>query len=161
MPAPPSPQAAQAIYQKVLDLLSHAALRGDTEILTRHIRLPFALATERGECVLTTEPELIAYCLSFTESLRRLGATDYVRIAREARFLGPDRIEGVHYSHTIRRAERLIAPYASRMLIERKDGVWAVVKANHTLRNEKLPFDMPDPGPSSEAPPPPFDDERR
>ncbi|MFN0113363.1 MAG: hypothetical protein ACKVPY_01655 [Paracoccaceae bacterium] len=155
-PAGRTPETAQAIYQKILDLLSYAALLGDTELLTRHIRLPFAFATEGGEFALRTEPELIAYCLSFTETLRHLGATDYIRIAREARWLAPDRIEGVHYSHTIRRAERLVAPYASRMIVEQKDGVWAVTRANHKLTNDRVPITIPKPAASGETPPPPF-----
>ena len=143
-----------AIYQKVIDLLSYATLHGDTEIIRNHIRVPFTMTTETAEFVYDDEDKMIDFCLVNTDALRNMGVTDYIRIAREARNVGPGRIEGVHYTHTIRRAERVMLPYPSRMVIERKDGVWAVTHARHALSNDRSPIFMPQPAPDAETPPP-------
>lgn len=142
-----------AIYQDIIDRLSHAALHGDVGVLKVHIRLPFSFATIGGHFSITTEAGLVAYCLSFTETLRQMRATDYIRLAREARFLGPDRIEGMHYTHIIRGTARIVAPYASRMVIEEKDSVWAVVQAAHAIENDVLPIRVPEVGRDGESPP--------
>jgi hypothetical protein len=151
------PDQTLSIYQKIIDLLSYAALHGDLDILRRHIRLPFTFTTEAADFVLRSDAELVAYCMSFHETLTQMGATDYIRIAREARSLGPDRIEGVHYAHTIRNGHRLLPPFASRMIIERVAGIWAVTRAQHAITNNDQFIHIPTPAATSETPPPPFD----
>lgn len=153
-PAKGMPANPLAIYQKVIDLLSYATLHGDAEIIRNHIRVPFTMTTETAEFVYDDEDEMVASCLVYTDTLRGMGVTDYIRIAREAQNIGPDRIEGVHYTHTIRRAERVMLPYPSRMVIERKDGVWAVTHAHHALSNDRSPIFMPQPCADAETPPP-------
>ena len=153
-PADGVPANPLAIYQKVIDLLSYATLHGDAEIIRNHIRVPFTMTTETAEFVYDDEDEMVASCLVYTATLRGMGVTDYIRIAREACSLGADRIEGVHYTHTIRRAERLMAPYPSRMIIERKNGVWAVTHALHAITNDREPIYMPVPAPGTDAPRP-------
>lgn len=132
-----------AIYQAVLDRLSRAALDGDRDIIRRHVRLPLVAATGAGPLTITTEAALMAYCLAYTHTLRQLGATDYIRIARTARFVAPDRIEGLHYTHVIRGSDRIVAPYASRMALAEGAGGWAVVEANHSLAAEEVPPPLP------------------
>jgi hypothetical protein len=153
-PAEGLPANPLAIYQKVIDLLSYATLHGDTEIIRTHIRVPFTMTTETAEFVYDDEDEMVASCLVYTDTLRSMGVTDYIRIARDAQTIGSDHIEGVHYTHTIRRAERVMLPYPSRMVIERKDGVWAVTHAYHAISNDRAPIFMPQPAPDAENLPP-------
>ena len=141
------------IYQDVLDRLSDAALYGDTRVLHDYIRLPFTFSTEMHTFTLTTEAELDAYCLSFTETLQAMGATDYIRIAREAHYVTRDRIEGFHYSHTIRNGHRLFAPFCSRHVVERGPERWQVTRAAVAIANDHWEIRMPATTPFSEFPP--------
>jgi hypothetical protein len=144
------------IYQDVLDQLSHAALHGEVDILHRYIRLPFSYTTHGGSFTLATAQEMTAYCLSFTETLRLLGATDYMRIARDAVYLDPLRIEGTHYSHIICDGQRIHPPYASRMVIEKAPGNWQVTKAVHAIANDTFPIALPEAASGCEVVPSPI-----
>jgi hypothetical protein len=143
------------IYQNVLDRLSDAALHGDTDVFRRHICLPFTVTTQSGTFVTRTCEDLFASFQVFTEMLKSQGTTDYIRLAREATDVGPGLIEGVHYTHALRDGFRVIAPYASRMVIRREQDVWRVTEATHALANP-WPLGLPQVTASSEVPPEPI-----
>jgi hypothetical protein len=143
------------IYQDVLDLLSDAALNGDTDVFRRYICLPFTVTTQSGTFVTRTCEDLFTSFRVFTDMLKSQGTTDYIRLARDARFVGPGLIEGVHYTHALRDGFRVMAPYASRMVIRREGDLWRVTDATHAVA-DRWPLDQPHVTGSSEVPPEPI-----
>jgi hypothetical protein len=132
-----------SIYQDLLDHLSAAAFGCDFRVLREHIALPFTYRTLSGEFTLTTEDDLKSYCVTLNKSLVHLGATDYIRIARNARYLDASRIEGFHYTHILNSGERMVAPYASYMVIEEYGAGWRVTSAAHAVETLSIPIAVP------------------
>lgn len=142
-----------AIYQDVLDRISLAVLHGDVATCLRHIRLPFKSSTLAVSEVIETEGALEGYVMSFTHWLRVQRATDYIRLARDALYLNRHMIEGTHYTHVISGGQRVLQPYASRMVITWSGEVWQVSEAIHALANVRFPIHSPQTTSRSEAPP--------
>jgi hypothetical protein len=145
---------AEVIYQRLLDQLSTAVINGDIATVVALFDLPFRLGTLNGSFILTTEADVADHALALNRTLRQLGATDYIRLASGARFLDPGRIEGTHVTHMMRRAERVIAPFPSRMVIVERAGGWRVAQSVHALENHHLPFDIPRPAHVPDLTPP-------
>ncbi len=144
------------IYQIVIDKMSTAVMTGDTDICLRHVAVPFTVITRMGTFTATNEEDMVQAFLTFVREMKARGATDYIRLAREARYLAPDVIEGVHVTHTIRGAQRMIAPFAARARLAQQGEIWRITHMNHAIVNTTWPIRMWEPAAHSDIAPAPF-----
>ncbi len=52
----------------------------------------------------------------------------------------PDRIEGWHNTHILCGDQRLVAPWAARQALVRRDGVWRFSEAHYPFHADSLPL---------------------
>ena len=142
------------LYQDALDAVSRAVLTGDDKLYLSRMSLPYALTTHRGHFVITDRDEVVAIFQTLSASLREKGVTDYVRITREARYLRPDVIEGLHFTHILCNGERITQPHASRQRLVLQSGEWRFAAAFYGIENDTLPITFPLTGLNRDTPPP-------
>jgi hypothetical protein len=136
------PEATMAldIYQAHLDASTRLVFEGAAEAYCEHAQLPFVFRTGEGVEVIETATDLAADIRQIHHWLLSRGVTDYHRIARSARFLDDDTIEGFHITYALQGAIQVVEPYASRMLLRRVDGgTWKTTYAEHELRDALYP----------------------
>lgn len=124
---------AMDLYQFHLDASTRLVLEGKTQAYCAHVALPYIFHTGAGEEIVETQDDLAADIQQITDWLHATSATDYHRIARQARFRGPDLIEGYHVTYALRGAIPIVAPYANRMFLRQVDGKWLASYSEHEL----------------------------
>ena len=77
---------------------------GAAEAYAEHVQLPFVFRTAQGVEVIETKSDLHGDISQLHEWLASQGVTDYHRIARTARYLDADTIEGFHVTYALRGA---------------------------------------------------------
>lgn len=129
-----------AIYQSALDAVSQAVLANDFSAYLARMDLPYLLVTLQAEFILHTPADLEPTFRNMAAALASNGATHYERVAREAQFVRPDRIEGQHFTHIIADGERVTAPWGARQaLVKRADG-WKFSEARYPFAVAQLPL---------------------
>ena len=137
---PPGAVEALDIYQAHLDVSTQLVFTGAAEAYCAHAQLPFVFRTGEGVAVIETVADLADDIRQVHHWLLSRGATDYHRIARSARHLDDDTIEGFHLTYALQGALQIVEPYASRMLLRRgDDGMWRASFAEHELRDALYP----------------------
>lgn len=131
--------AAKEVYQKHLDVSTRLVVEGDAEGYSVHAQLPFVFRTAEGIEVIETVKDLTEDIRQIHEWLRTQGVTDYHRIAREARYLDADTVEGFHVTYALRGALPVVEPYASRMILKRAGDLWKTTYAEHELADALYP----------------------
>jgi hypothetical protein len=124
---------AHQLYQGHLDAATRLVLEGNTEAFCDYVALPYVYRTGAGEQICETGEEMQQDIGDIHAWLRSIGATDYYRIARRARFVGQDMIEGYHLTYALRGAIPLVEPYSSRMILRRVEGRWLAAMSEHEL----------------------------
>lgn len=138
--SPPSSATALDIYQRGLDQVSQAVLTRNFDGFRTAVDLPYLVRTLQANILLKTEADLAELFRSVSGSIAARGATHYERVAREARFTRPDRIEGRHFVHLLANGQHLAQPWASRQaMIRRADG-WKFTEATFPFAAPGLPF---------------------
>ncbi len=132
-----------AAYQAALDVVSDAVMSGNIEAVRRMSRLPYPVRSLKGSFLVDSDEKLVANFAGFSRKVRELGVTHYIRIAREARFLDRDRIEGIHMTYLYRNGEEVLPPYENRMILIREFGFWRVAAADHAMLNDSWPVVLP------------------
>lgn len=127
------------IYQAHLDVSTRHVFAGESEAYADHAQLPFVFRTAQGVEVIETTADLAADIGRLCQWLRSQNVSDYHRIAREARFLDDETIEGFHITYALRGATPVIEPYASRMILKRAGGMWKTSFAEHELADALYP----------------------
>jgi len=127
------------IYQVHLDVSTRLVFRGDTEAYAEHAQLPFVFRTAQGVEVIETARDLSEDIRQLHEWLGSQGVTDYHRIARDARYLDGDTIEGFHVTYALRSATPVVEPYASRMILKRVGQIWKTSYAEHEIADALYP----------------------
>lgn len=135
--------AALTIYQDALDVLSNAIIREDTATLLARVKLPHLWRTLNHEVVVETPEDLIDGMVTFGRAIKGLGATNLVRLATDAAFLGDRYIAGHHVTHTLKDAVPVIDSYANRMVLIQEDGVWKLLEIESMLENPHWPIYIP------------------
>ncbi|MCB6179252.1 hypothetical protein LHP98_14085 [Rhodobacter sp. Har01] len=128
------------IYQARLDVVSAAVLSGDFAAYIACIDLPYLLRTAEADFVLRTADEMDQVFRMVSGALARRGVTHYERVARDALFQRPDRIEGWHFTHMIADGERIAAPHAARQVLVRRGEVWLFSEAGYPLQAAEWPI---------------------
>jgi hypothetical protein len=126
------------IYQRHLDVSTRFVVAGDAEGYTVHAQLPFVFRTAMGVEVAETAADMAHDIRRVHEAIKALGATDYFRIARSARFLDDSTVEGFHVTHALRGAVPVFEPYESRMILRLVNGAWKTCFAEHELAHPVL-----------------------
>lgn len=132
-------EAAIDIYQAHLDASTRLVFRGEPEAYAEHAQLPFVFRTAQGVEVIETAKDLGGDIRQVHEWLGSQGVTDYHRIAREARYLDDDTIEGFHVTYALRGATPVVDPYVSRMILKRTNDMWRTCYAEHELADALYP----------------------
>lgn len=133
-------RTALEIYQEALDAVSAAVLRKDFQAFRARVDLPYLVRTLKADIVLHTEADLKVLHSSVSDAMAARGVTYYERIAREATFTRPDRIEGRHFVHILAGHERITAPWASRQAMVRRPDGWKFTEAQFPFDADHLPF---------------------
>jgi len=137
----PADPAAMAIYQKHLDDLSDALIRLDFAAFQSRISLPHGITTETEHFVIETEEQMSDIFHGFAARYGERGLTAFVRIAKTARFVGPDEIIGTHESHQMAQATRITRPYPNRVrLVRGADGIWRETHCANAILNTSENF---------------------
>ncbi|WP_461425120.1 nuclear transport factor 2 family protein [Gymnodinialimonas sp.] len=130
------------IYQEWLDVTSAALITGDVEGLVSRIAMPFIMRTSTAEMVLENPDDLRSDTRNVVQALKSLQVTHYIRLVKQARYLGEDTIEGWHTTYVLRHAASVTPAYANRMIMRRIDGEWKVTEADHELSDNRLPLTL-------------------
>lgn len=128
------------LYQEALDTVSTATLKGDFAAYSAMIDFPYLLCT-RTENFLVSQPEdLLSTFSNLSGALADYGVTDYIRLAHEADYARLDRIDGWHTTHILVGDQRIIAPWAARQSVVRRDGIWRFSEAHYPFLADTLPL---------------------
>lgn len=128
---------AMAIYQEVLDHVSKAINSDTPEDAEEWLAKPHVLQTDDVEMTLRTSEMVRATLIDFADNLKRMGMTDYIRIAKEAWFTDPDHIEGWHITYALNSGLNMVEPYKVDMKVARQNDQWRVtLNRSHVLNHE-------------------------
>jgi hypothetical protein len=116
---------------------------GSLDRYLARVHLPYPVVTHGCRTVLRTADDLAEVFRALSEGLAAKDVTEYVRLAREASFGGPDGISGTHYTHAISDGQRVFPPHISAQTIHRIDGTWRFTSARYALDNKNWPIDTP------------------
>ncbi len=134
---------AMAIYQDHLDRTTDSMMRSDFAAFRKSFKLPHTMRTETDVQIVSTVDEMRKTFFKFAAKYAGLGATDFVRIAKEAHFHAEDEIRGIHESHLIRNGTRLIPPYPNRVrLVRCEDGLWRETHSANAMLNTSDRFHL-------------------
>lgn len=135
-------RSALGIYQENLDQVSAALWDRDLDLLLDHIGIPNRMATSDREIVISSREEMLVAMNDFRDFLADLGATEYRRVARSARFapFAWDTIMGAHDTFITRNGEALRPPIAAGMTLLRIDGRWKGVFIASDIHNALVPY---------------------
>ncbi|MEZ5796111.1 MAG: hypothetical protein R3D63_00575 [Paracoccaceae bacterium] len=133
-------ECAMDLYQRALDQVSKAVLAGDFAAYVAMLDLPYLVHTLQADLVSHSPAEIEPTFRNMHAGLVEMGATHYERVAREAHFALPDRIEGRHFTHVIANGERLVAPWEAQTALVRRPGGWRFCEASYPFRTDQLPL---------------------
>lgn len=128
-----------AIYQQALDAVSAAVLAGDFGAYAARIDLPYLVHTEVARLLVPTVEDLRPTFDNLVRALRSRGVTHYERVAREADFAAPLRIEGRHFTHMIADGAHVAMPYEARQVLVRRGDGWRFSEAHYPTRADRWP----------------------
>ncbi|MBA3908321.1 MAG: hypothetical protein C0524_00255 [Rhodobacter sp.] len=141
------------IYQQALDTVSAAALAGDFAAYAAMIDLPYLVHTDVARLLVTSRADLLPTFQTLHQTLRRRGVTHYERLAREADYVAPHRIEGRHFTHMIADGIRVAPPHQARQVLVLRTDVWRFSEAHYAT--EAATWPVPEhllfPAPKSDA----------
>jgi hypothetical protein len=134
---------ALAIYQDFLDRTSEALLTGDAAGFLHRIHLPHRIITENGVFDIPDMATALRHFDGFASAIKAQGADSYVRTAKHAAFVAPDRIVGRHVAH-ITSAGKLVTPaFENEMELELRGGIWGASFVRHHARFVAYPDILP------------------
>jgi hypothetical protein len=128
------------LYQQALDVVSRAVLAGDFAGYLAMIDLPYLVQTNTANIVLTTPEDLRGTFDVLHQGLRKRGVTHYERVAREADYVGTNRIEGLHFTNMIANGERIAAPHGSQQSLVRRGAIWRFSEARYPFSDASWPW---------------------
>jgi hypothetical protein len=111
------------------------------------LALPNQTVTADAEYVMTSPDDVHIILTDFLAGLRAMGADNYLRVCRGARFLAgkEDVIVGEHDTFLMRAGEVLRPPYLNVMtLVRSEDGRWLGCRIEAAERNTAVPIISPD-----------------
>jgi len=129
---------ALVLYQSHLDVVTTAFWAGDFDSVRTHFKLPAVMRMKDTARMIEDWTGLRALFEDHREGLSRMGATDYHRLATEARFVGPEQIEGCHLNYLVQGGSLVITPYLSRMVLVREEGTWRAHGIETDIANTEL-----------------------
>lgn len=129
------------IYQRALDIVSDAVVQGDFDLYAAQIDLPYLILTYNGRHLITKVEDLRATFETLSRGLAMRGVTHYERVAREADYVGRDRVEGRHFTHLIVHGERILQPKAVRHTIVQRGERWLFSDTCYPIDAPIWPFD--------------------
>ncbi|MFW5655079.1 MAG: hypothetical protein ACOCYW_05460 [Roseicyclus sp.] len=127
------------IFQAHLDVSTRLVVDGAAEAYVLHAQLPYIFRTAEGIEVIETAAGLADDARRVRDWLASKGVTDFHRIARSARYLDAETIEGFHMTYALHGAIQTVDPYASRMILRRVGGMWKTCYAEHELSDGLYP----------------------
>ena len=131
-------ETAVDVYQAHLDVSTRFVFAGDADAYAVHVQLPFVFCTAQGVEVVETAADMADDIGRIHDALKAQGTTDYHRIARSARYLDENTIEGFHVTYALRGAVPVFEPYESRMILRLTDGTWKTCFAEHEVSDPVL-----------------------
>lgn len=129
--------SARDIYQAHLDAVTARFMAGDLDPLADYLGVPGEARTSDGWIRLETFEVLLEVLTEQRSSLRRLGATDYLRLCTSARFGDAARtcIDGTHETHILRGGSYILPPYPCEQQLRLcDDGRWRAFRIACTMR---------------------------
>lgn len=129
------------IYQDALNLVSDAVMSGNFDLYAAQIDLPYLILTYNGRHLIMKAEDLRVTFENLSRGLAQRGVTHYERVAREADYVGRDRIEGRHFTHLIVHGERILHPKAVRHTIVRRGNRWLFSDVCYPIDAPVWPFD--------------------
>jgi len=135
--------AAQVIYQEVLDSVSEATLHYDENVLRDAVQVPMKLTTLNEEFVIEEEQDWLDSVKGFHRFMVSMGVNHFIRIAFRAEFLSANYIEGCHVTYIMRNAEKVVPDYECRAALTRVDGRWRLNTLETTMENDRWPVVSP------------------
>ena len=132
-----------AIYQRVLDVMGDALIARDAPAFLRHIILPCRLETETRSIDIPDAETALRHFLGFSDALAAQGVDSYTRIAKHARFDGPDRIAGHHETHITARGKLVVPSFGNEMELLRHGADWGLAWVRHHARYVAWPDVLP------------------
>lgn len=124
---------ALKIYQTHLDVSTECVFDGRAEDYAKHAQLPYVFRTGEGIEVIEIIDDLHQDIGQIHAWLKSQRVSDFHRIARSARFLDEDTIEGFHVTYALRGATPVVDPYTSRMILRRLGDLWRTCYGEHEL----------------------------
>lgn len=135
--------AAQEHLQEVLDNGARALLENKPDLFFQHVAFPHILITENEELRIESIEDMLDRFTSVSDSLRRNGVTDYIRLARDCRMEKDGSLWGKWTTHIVRRDHRLVPPFPCSTRLIFQDGFWRMTHAVYALRYDPLPGRFP------------------
>lgn len=136
-------QDPMAFYQQFLNHLGDALMAQDAPAFLRHIFLPHVIETEDTRILIEDIQTAQHHFEGFCQSLIAQKVDAYTRVAREARFDGPDRLNGRHDTY-ITSSGKLVTPvFSNKITLERRGDIWGSFTTWHHARYVSWPDLLP------------------
>ena len=132
---------AMSLYQADLDIFGALFWACDWDALAGHVVMPVTLEAPDATRHYDRPEDWVAAMREVRAAFTRLGATEYHRLCRYARFLPgtPRMIEGTHETFVMRGGSLLMTPFPSGMRLVLQDGGWRACWVRTEIRNRDLP----------------------
>ncbi len=137
----PDHPAARARYQELLDQISTHFWAQDWASLEPFFVFPNRVSSKDAERVIDSFEACVAMMSAARDSYERIGAKEYHRLCRGARFTDGSQTEitGRHVTYILRDAQFVIRPYTGYLTAVLHEGTWRAAGIHADKREADLP----------------------
>ncbi|RYI35173.1 MAG: hypothetical protein EON48_01235 [Acetobacteraceae bacterium] len=128
------------VLQTFVDNIGKAVMEERFDDYAAMIELPLTILTSSARLKVSTRDDLEEGFVAFTEMLRSIGVTSYVRTVKHARFQGNDHIVGIYETRLMHGQHQVVPTFHSKMWIGSSDGVWKTIRINNTTNDARWPM---------------------
>lgn len=133
---------AMTIFQEFLDRSGALMMSGAYTELSTMMSYPLHVETTDGSLINASPDDFITSAKAFSDYMGRMGARDFLRIAKSADYVKgyDDLIDGVHETFILKGGNYVVEPYRNALRLRLVEGEWRGSKFRSSVSNVTVPL---------------------
>ena len=140
------PENPKTIYQRYLDIVTKALMDKDFETVLDHLEVPAFICSHDQQTFVESREHMLRILKSSRKWLDDMKVDTYVRVCREAEYVGDDHdcIVGEHETFAMRQGLPIIPAYRSTMAFIPRDDRWLASGITANVSDRDFPITRDD-----------------
>ncbi|SLN42368.1 hypothetical protein [Pseudooctadecabacter jejudonensis] len=133
---------AKGIFQAFLDRSGKLMMSGLYAELSTMMSYPLTVETADGSLNNTSPDDFITSAKAFYDYMQRMGAKDFLRIAKSAEFVegNTELIDGIHETFILKGGTYVVEPYRNALRLRFVEGEWRGAAFRSSVNNVTVPL---------------------